>query len=68
MDERISGVLVVFNATNWVVRQSVPIDLTGYELHPVQAEGSDDLVRSSSAGPDWATVPPLTTAVFVRSR
>lgn len=68
VDERISGVLVVFNATNWVVRQSVPIDLTGYQLHPVQAEGSDDLVRSSSAGPDWATVPPLTTAVFVRSR
>ncbi|MFZ0530339.1 MAG: pullulanase-type alpha-1,6-glucosidase [Propionicimonas sp.] len=68
VDDRWSGVTVVFNATNWVVRQSVPIDLTGFELHPVQAGGSDDVVRTSSVGHDWATVPPLTTAVFVRPR
>ncbi len=68
VDERWSGVLVVFNATNWVVRQSVPLDLTGFELHPVQAHGSDEVVRASSVGPEWATVPPLTTAVFVRPR
>ena len=68
VDDQWSGVLVVFNSTPWLVRQSLPLDLTGYALHPVQAEGADPLVRQSEVGRDWITVPARTAAVFVRPR
>jgi len=32
VDERWSGVLAIFNATPWLVRQTLPLDLTGYVL------------------------------------
>jgi hypothetical protein len=68
VDEQWSGVLAVFNSTPWLVRQTLPLDLTGYELHPVQAEGADPLVRQSEVGRDWITVSARTAAVFVRPR
>ncbi len=68
VDERWSGLLVVFNATPWLVRQGLVMDVTGYELHPVQAGGSDDLVRTVEVGTDWVSVPERTAAVFVRPR
>ncbi len=68
IDPRWSGVLVVFNATGWLVRQSVPLPLDGYTLHPVQAQGADPVVLSCELGSDWVTVPARTVAVFVRPR
>lgn len=68
VDPRWSGLLAVFNATPWRVRQTVPLDLAGYALHPVQAGGCDQLVRTSGIGTDWVDVPEWTTAVFVRNR
>ena len=68
VDERWSGLITVFNATGWLVRQSLDADLSGYRLHPVQVEGADDVVRACEVGPDWITVPALTAAVFVRPR
>ena len=68
VDERWSGLLVVFNTTPWLVRQGLPVDLAGYRLHPVQASGSDELVRTCEVGLDWVTVPERTVAVFVRPR
>jgi pullulanase-type alpha-1,6-glucosidase len=68
VDERWSGVLAVFNATPWLVRQALPIGLAGYRLHPVQAGGADDVVRGCEVGDDWVTVPGRTAAVFVRPR
>ncbi len=68
VDERWSGVMAVFNSTPWLVRQTLPLDLTGYELHPVQADGADPQVRQSEVGRDWITVPARTAAVFVRPR
>jgi pullulanase-type alpha-1,6-glucosidase len=62
-----SGVLVVFNTTAFTVRQSLPGDASGFRLHPVQADASD-AVAQSGIGPDWATVPARTVAVFVRPR
>lgn len=67
-DERWSGVLLVVNATPWLVRQSLPMDASGFELHPVQAQGCDDLVRTAEVGSDWVGVPERTAAVFVRPR
>ncbi|MCE1174229.1 MAG: pullulanase-type alpha-1,6-glucosidase [Propionibacteriales bacterium] len=59
--------LVVFNPTAWLVRQSVPMDLAGYRLHPVQAGGADVVVKAVGLGADWVSVPGRTVAVFVRS-
>jgi len=68
VDEEWSGVMAVFNSTPWLVRQTLPLDLTGYALHPVQAEGADPVVLQSEVGRDWVTVPARTAAVFVRPR
>ncbi len=68
VDERWRGVLVVCNATPWLVRQGLPFDVAGYELHPVQSSGSDPLVRSCVVGTGWVTVPERTVAVFVHPR
>jgi pullulanase-type alpha-1,6-glucosidase len=68
VDDRWSGLLAVFNATPWLVRQGLPLDVSDYRLHPVQADGRDDLVRTCEVGADWVTVPERTAAVFVRPR
>jgi pullulanase-type alpha-1,6-glucosidase len=68
VDERWSGVLAVFNATPWLVRQGLPMDVSGFRLHPVQESGADELVRRSEVGTDWVSVPERTVAVFVRPR
>jgi Domain of unknown function (DUF3372) len=58
----------VFNSTPWLVRQTLPLAVAGYELHPVQADGADPIVRQCELGRDWVTVPARTAAVFVRGR
>lgn len=63
--EPFDAALVVFNPTAWLIRQSLPLELTGYRLHPVQAEGSDEVVTSCGMGADWVSVPGRTVAVFV---
>ena len=68
VDEQWSGLLAVFNSTPWLVRQTLPLDLTGYDLHPVQADGADPVVRQSEVGRDWIAVPARTVVVFVRPR
>ncbi|MCA0307698.1 MAG: pullulanase-type alpha-1,6-glucosidase [Actinobacteria bacterium] len=68
VDERWSGLLLVVNATPWLVRQVLPMDLAGFRLHPVQRSGADEMVRGAEAGTDWVTVPERTAAVFVRPR
>lgn len=68
VDEQWSGLLAVFNATPWLARQTLPIDLAGYALHPVQATSRDEVVRGCEVGLEWVTVPGRTAAVFVRPR
>ncbi|GAA3932230.1 pullulanase-type alpha-1,6-glucosidase [Streptomyces gulbargensis] len=64
---RLGDLVVVFNAAPRAHAQTVP-GLTGkaYALHPVQANGSDPVVRSASyeAGSGTFTVPARTVAVF----
>jgi len=67
LDPRWEGVVVVFNASDQAATQTVP-SLAGahYRLHPVQANGSDPVVRTSSYnGNGTFTVPARTVAVFV---
>ncbi|TQL68458.1 pullulanase-type alpha-1,6-glucosidase [Nocardioides albertanoniae] len=66
---RLGDLVVVFNATaapqQQVVKEAEGID---YRLHPVQADGTDDVVKESSftAGSGTFTVPARTVAVFTR--
>ncbi|NYH52112.1 pullulanase-type alpha-1,6-glucosidase [Nocardiopsis arvandica] len=63
-----SSVTVVFNATPETVGQEVDALAGGdVDLHPVQAESADEVVRESSFDPDTGAleVPPRTVAVFV---
>ena len=65
---RYKQIVVVFNATNAQVNFTDP-QLQGLRLHlhPVQQQSSDAVVRQSSfnAKSGTASVPALTTAVFV---
>jgi hypothetical protein len=58
--------LIVFNPTAWLVRQSLPLDFAGYQLHPAQSGGADPVVKTCGQGADWVSVPGRTVAVFVR--
>ncbi|MEV0224235.1 pullulanase-type alpha-1,6-glucosidase [Streptomyces sp. NPDC050704] len=64
------GLVVVFNATP--ERQSQRVEAlagTAYALHPVQAEGADSIVKSSSYDPESGrfVVPGRSVAVFART-
>jgi pullulanase-type alpha-1,6-glucosidase len=65
---KVGGVVVVFNASDEVTSQTVA-SLSGrrYKLHPVQATGSDPVVRGSTyhAASGTFDVPARTVAVFV---
>ncbi|MFJ4976301.1 pullulanase-type alpha-1,6-glucosidase [Streptomyces coeruleorubidus] len=67
---RLGDLVVVFNATPERREQRVPaLAGTGYRLHPVQAEGADLIVKSSSYAAESGTfaVPGRTVAVFTRA-
>ena len=55
--------MVVFNATP--TAQTVPLaDAAGLTLHPVQAAGSDPVVKQTSVAAGSITVPARTVAVL----
>ncbi|MCW5953213.1 MAG: DUF3372 domain-containing protein, partial [Propionibacteriaceae bacterium] len=64
-EPRWRSLVTVLNPTPLPVRQTVPFDATGFELHPVQAGGADDVVRRARAGMSEFAVPALTVAVFI---
>jgi pullulanase-type alpha-1,6-glucosidase len=66
LDPRWEGVVVVFNASDETTSQTVPGGAR-YRLHPVQANGSDPVVKRSSYRDGTFTVPARTVAVFVAS-
>jgi pullulanase-type alpha-1,6-glucosidase len=71
LDPRYEGIVVVFNASNSTTTQVVPgLAHAQYSLHPVQAHGSDPVVRGASynGGNGAFTVPGRTVAVFVAQR
>jgi Alpha-1,6-glucosidases, pullulanase-type, C-terminal len=63
VDPALKGVLVVVNASPTAVSQKVPAP-AGTTLSPVQASGSDAVVKSTTWDP--ATVPARTVAVLVQ--
>ncbi|MFE6650140.1 pullulanase-type alpha-1,6-glucosidase, partial [Nocardioides sp. NPDC057772] len=66
---RLGDLVVVFNATTTTQQQTVKdAEGAGYRLHPTQATGSDEVVKSSAFDADSGTftVPARTVAVFTR--
>ncbi|WP_405556184.1 pullulanase-type alpha-1,6-glucosidase [Streptomyces sp. NBC_01171] len=66
---RLGDLVVVFNATPERQEQRITaLAGTDYRLHPVQASGTDEVVKSASytAGSGTFTVPARTVAVFTR--
>ncbi|MFJ8729786.1 pullulanase-type alpha-1,6-glucosidase [Streptomyces bauhiniae] len=66
---RLGDLVVVFNATPERQEQRISaLAGTDYRLHPVQASGADEAVKSASyaAGSGTFTVPARTVAVFTR--
>ena len=63
-DPALDGVLVVLNASP--SQTTVDEVGDGWRLHEVQAAGSDEVVKRSTADAGSVTVPARTTAVFVR--
>ena len=67
MDKDLRGLMVVFNASDEAVSQVVAGSAgSAYALHPVQADGVDDVVKTStfSESTGTFTVPARTVAVF----
>ncbi|MFF9620649.1 pullulanase-type alpha-1,6-glucosidase [Streptomyces griseosporeus] len=65
---RLGDLVVVFNATPERQQQHVGSPAgTAYRLHPVQAAGSDPVVKTASYGDGTFTVPARTVAVFTRA-
>ncbi|GGJ64733.1 pullulanase-type alpha-1,6-glucosidase [Streptomyces brasiliensis] len=67
---RLGDLVVVFNATPQRQEQHVgALAGTPYRLHPVQAAGADEVVKTSSCAADSGTfsVPARTVAVFTRA-
>ncbi|WP_311315061.1 pullulanase-type alpha-1,6-glucosidase [Streptomyces naphthomycinicus] len=68
---KLGDLVVVFNATPERQQQRIAgLAGTPYHLHPVQAAGTDAVVRSSAytAGSGTFTVPARTVAVFTRAK
>ncbi|MEU0438395.1 pullulanase-type alpha-1,6-glucosidase [Streptomyces sp. NPDC006186] len=64
---RLGDLVVVFNATPQQQKQHIAsLAGTAYRLHPVQASGSDPVVRTASYSGGTFTVPARTVAVFTR--
>lgn len=64
MDPNHDAIIVVFN--NSAETQIFRTDASNFELHPIQREGSDFVVKQASATDQGLTVPAMTTAVFVK--
>ena len=67
VDSKYQSLLIIFNTSDKT--QSFVSDTTntqGYQLHPIQKMGSDEVVKQSKVTVEGFTVPPLSSVVFVK--
>ena len=67
LDANISGIVVIFNTST----TAKVINFKGagrYQLHPMQSNGVDTIVKQSSGNESSFSVPALTTSVFIKKR
>lgn len=66
VDESYQSLMVIFNTSD--KRQTFAYDITkGYQLHPIQKNGVDEVVKQSKVTAQGFTVPALSSVVFVKS-
>ncbi|MDN2480740.1 pullulanase-type alpha-1,6-glucosidase [Vibrio agarivorans] len=66
IDDDYSAIVAVINSTA-VEKEFSISDAVNFDLHPVQQQSEDSVVRSASFADKTFTVPALTTAVFVQT-
>ena len=67
VDSKYQGLVVIFNTSDKT--QTFVSDTTntqGYQLHPIQKMGSDEVVKQSKVTVEGFTVPTLSSVVFVK--
>ncbi|MDR1712187.1 MAG: pullulanase-type alpha-1,6-glucosidase [Propionibacteriaceae bacterium] len=64
LDPAWRALAVIFNATPNTVWQGVPGPTAGFTLHPIQADGADEVVKQARSSGDHFVVPAYTAAVF----
>lgn len=66
VDPSLQEVVTVFNVSPEAITEVIPgLDGKTYRLHSVQAEGSDEIVKSASLENGTVSIPARTVAVFV---
>ena len=67
VDSKYQSLVVIFNTSDQTQTFSSETSSTkGYQLHPIQKTGSDELVKQSKVTAKGFTVPPLSSVVFVK--
>jgi pullulanase len=64
LDESLDGILVIFNAD--MEQHEIDLGISGMELHHIQQNGVDDVIRPAAEADGVFTVPALSAAVFVK--
>ncbi len=71
VDESYQSLMVIFNTSDKTQTFNYHLDgqsTQGYQLHPLQKNGSDEVLKQSKATSQGFTVPALTSVVFVKPR
>jgi pullulanase-type alpha-1,6-glucosidase len=75
VDNKYQSLMVIFNTSdktqtfNYNFKEDLNASSTqGYQLHPIQKQGSDEVVKQSKVTAEGFIVPPLSSVVFVKPR
>ena len=72
VDENYQTIIVIFNSSaetqTFKLASDSANDALGYQLHPIQQNGTDEVVKQSKVTAKGFTVPALTSAVFVKKQ
>ncbi|PKG86246.1 DUF3372 domain-containing protein [Colwellia sp. 75C3] len=73
VDDNYQSLMVIFNTSDktqtfkYKVKESFNVNRTqGYQLHPIQKQGADEVVKQSKVTAKGFTVPALSSVVFVK--
>ena len=69
VDSKYQNLMLIFNTTDTTKTFSYSSSSTqGYQLHPIQMKGTDEVVKQSKVTAKGFIVPPLSSVVFVKLR
>jgi len=67
VDDNVESLMVIFNSSSEVQLFNY-VNAKGYQLHPLQQKGVDEVVKQSKVTANGFSVPPLSSAVFMKQR